>query len=141
MDSNFHFMYSVHPIRASVYVYFTLGRSHYIVWSTRSPNMEKSCPTRKKIWHFILFFFFPPSCAKNLGFFFSKLPKYIWNLLVFNRKSNFPTFFFIFSSDQNQNQNFYFYFFSSDKVQNTLVGARRPNNIVSVALGTVNYHW
>ncbi len=46
-------------------------------------------------------------------------------------KVTFQLFFFF--SDKNQKQNFYFYFLSSDKVQNTLVGARRPNNIVRVA--------
>ncbi len=40
---------------------------------------------------------------------------------------------FIFSSDASQIGYFIFYFFSSDKGKMTLVGARRPNNILSVA--------
>ncbi len=41
--------------------------------------------------------------------------------------------FFIFSSDVSQTEDFIFYFFSSDEGKKTLVGARRPNNILSVA--------
>ncbi len=50
-----------------------------------------------------------------------------------DKKTNFPAFFFIFSSDVSQTEDFIFYFFSSDEVKKTLVGARRPNNILSVA--------
>ncbi len=46
-------------------IYWSLGRSHYIVWSTRSSDVEKSCPTRKKNLHFILLLFFPLTCTKN----------------------------------------------------------------------------
>ncbi len=51
------------------------------------------------------------------------------------KRTNFPAFNFIFSSDVGQTEDFIFiFFFSSDKGKKTLVGARRPNNILSVAL-------
>ncbi len=94
----------------------------------------KIMPDEKKNLTLHSFFIFSSDMHKNQRIFFQKLHKSIWNLLIFNRKSNFPIFFSIFSSDQNPNPNFYFYFFSSGKVLITLVGARRPNNIVRVAL-------
>ena len=36
-----------------------LGDTQYIVWTTRSSNVKKICPTRKKNWqHFLVFFIF-----------------------------------------------------------------------------------
>ncbi len=85
-DSNIKMLNPINK-RSISRCFFIWGRSHYIVWSTRSSDMTKSCLRRKKIWHFILFLFFPPTCTKNKGFFFQKLHKYIWTLLIFNRKT------------------------------------------------------
>ena len=41
--------------------------------------------------------------------------------------------FFIFSSNVSKKEDAIFYFFPSDEGKKTLVGARRPNNILSVA--------
>ncbi len=86
----------------------------------------KIMPDEKKNLTFCFYFIFSSDMTKKPRFFSE-------NLLIFTRKSNFPTFFFIFSSDQRQHVKCYFYFFSSDNAQKTPVGARRPNNIVSVA--------
>ncbi len=86
-----------------------LGSCHNIVWSTRSSDAVKLCPTRKKLTFHCLFFFccfFPPTCPKTKGF-FSKLHKFQLNLFIFTTKSHFPTFFF---SDQSQNVNFLIFF-------------------------------
>ena len=94
----------------------TLGYSHYIVWSTRSSDMVKLCPTRKKTLTFHSFFLFlPPTYTKNKGFYFQKLHKSIWNLLFFNRKTNFLTFFLFFPPTRVKIQIFIFIFFPPTK--------------------------
>ncbi len=60
-----------------------LGHSHYIVWLTRSSDVVKLCPTRKKTRHFILFLFFPPTYTKKQRISFQKLHKSIWNFFFF----------------------------------------------------------
>ncbi len=94
-----------------LFVGFSLGRSHYIVWSTRSSDVVKLCPTRKKTWHFVFIFFFPPTWPKNQGIFSRKLYKSLWNLLIFTHKSNFWTFFYFFLRP-GAKRKFLFLFFS-----------------------------
>ena len=48
--------------------------------------------------------------------------------------------FFLFSSDVSQTEDFIYFFFSSDEGKKTLVGARRPNNLLCVALGLGRCH-
>ena len=49
------------------------------------------------------------------------------------RKKNGHFSFFLFFLQCEPDRRFYFIFFSSDEGKGTLVGARRPNNILSVA--------
>ena len=92
-------------------------------------------PDKKKIDISLLFYFSLRHAQKSKDS-FSKLHKFQLNLFIFTIKSHFPTFS---SSDQSQNENFHFYFFPSDEAQNTIVGARRPNNIVRAAF-IFTYH-
>ncbi len=96
-----------------------LGHPQYIVWSTRSSDIEKLCPTRKKKGHFNIFLFFPPTCQKNKDFFFKMCTNHV-EFDHFSYKNQLSLLFFIFSSDIGQKANFIFYFFSSDGVKKHL---------------------
>ncbi len=121
-----------HLVAKSIWIY--LVKALTILFGRWGPLTRWNYARREKKFDISLFFlFFPPTCPKIKGFFFQKLHKFQLNSFIFTVKSHFPTFF-IFSSNQSQNVNFYFNFFSSDEAQNTLVGARRRNNIVRAAL-------
>ncbi len=77
----------------------------------RSSDTVKLCQTRKKP-----FIFFLRHAQKT------KLHKYLWNLLIFKRKSHFPTFLFL-RPESKCLLFFLFFFFSSNKAQDIFVGA------------------
>ncbi len=51
------------------------GDTQYMVWPTRSTDVKKLCPTRKKNGDSGFFLFFPPTWKKNNDIFIKKVDK------------------------------------------------------------------
>ncbi len=77
---------------------FTLGDTQYIVWSTRSSDVNKLCPTRKKINNSG---FFPPTCKRNNNIFIKKWVNHREFVYFHDEKLTLEHLFY-FSSDASQ---------------------------------------
>ncbi len=102
-------------------VFTDLGVTQYTVWSTRSTDLKKLYPMRKKKWQCSISFIFSSDMQEKQWYFYFKSRKIMWNLSIFMiKKITFRLFLIFFLPISGREDILFFIFFPPTRAKRPL---------------------